>query len=96
MKENIALTIYNKLVDEDITKGKKIVGTGTIDTEGNVGEIGGIKHKLMAANRKNADIVFVPEGNYAEANKLAKAKKYDFKLVGVKTFDDAISFLERN
>lgn len=92
----IALTIYNKLVDEDITKGKKVVGTGTIDTEGNVGEIGGIRHKLMAANRKNADIVFVPEGNYKEASKLVKEKDYKFKLFSVKTFDDAVNFLEKN
>lgn len=33
----ISLSIYNKLVSEDITKGKQVVGTGTIDTLGNVG-----------------------------------------------------------
>lgn len=90
----IALTIYNKLVDEDITKGEKVVGTGTIDAEGNVGEIGGIKHKLMAADRKDADIVFVPEGNYEEAKKQSLTKDYKFKLVSVKTFDDAINYLK--
>lgn len=91
----IALTIYNKLTDEDITKGKKIVGTGSIDNLGNVGEIGGIKHKLMAANSKKADIVFVPEANYKEAKKIKDEKKYDFELVSVSTFDDAVEYLNK-
>lgn len=91
----IALTIYNKLTDEDITGGKKIVGTGTIDTSGNVGEIGGIKHKLMAADSKNADVVFVPKDNYNEAKELKEKENYDFELVSVSIFDDALEYLNK-
>lgn len=91
----IALTIYNKLTDEDITKGKKVVGTGTIDTLGNVGEIGGIKHKLMAADSKNADIVFVPKENYKEAKQIKDKKNYNFELVSISNFDDAIEYLNK-
>lgn len=90
----IALSIYNKLTKEDITHGKKVVGTGTIDINGNVGEIGGIKHKLMAANRKKADIVFVPKDNYKEAKEITDKKNYKFKLISVSTFDDAINYLD--
>ena len=64
------------LSSDDITHGKKVVGTGTIDVYGNVGEIGGIKYKLMAASKKNADIVFVPEANYKEAKKIMDKEKY--------------------
>lgn len=92
----IALTIYNKLSDSDITHGKKVVGTGTLDTLGNVGEIGGIKYKLMAANNKKADIVFVPEANYKEAKKIKDKEKYNFSLVKVSTFDDALSYLNNS
>lgn len=92
----ITLSIYNKLMDYDITNGKKVFGTGTIDLEGNVGEIGGIKHKLIAASRKKADIVFVPSANYEEALGLVKKNNYKFKLVSVSTFDDAISYLDNN
>ena len=91
----ISLTIYNKLTDEDITKGKKVVGTGTIDTLGNVGEIGGIKHKLMAADSKNADIVFVPKENYKEAKQIKDKKNYNFELVSISNFDDAIEYLNK-
>ena len=92
----IALTIYNKLSSDDITHGKKVVGTGTIDVYGNVGEIGGIKYKLMAASKKNADIVFVPEANYKEAKKIMDKEKYSFSLVKVSTFDDALSYLNNS
>lgn len=91
----IALTIYDKLIKEDITKGRLVVGTGTIDINGNVGEIGGVKHKLLAASKKKADIVFVPFDNYKEAQELYTKNKYRFELVPVKTFDDAIEYLSK-
>lgn len=90
----IALTIYNKLLDEDITKGMKVCGTGAIDIYGNVTEIGGIKHKLMAAKRKKADLVFVPEKNYSEAKKEKDKNGYKFDIVSVATFDDAVEYLK--
>lgn len=92
----LALAIYNKLTSEDITKGKKIVGTGTIDMDGNIGEIGGVKYKLMGAVNKKADIFIVPNGsNYEECIKLQKEKKYDIKIIGVDTFDEALEELAK-
>ena len=66
----LSLAIYNKLVEEDITGGKKIVGTGTIDQNGNVGKIDGIKYKLLGAVRNKADIYLCPKDNYEEAIKV--------------------------
>lgn len=90
-----ALAIYNRLTKEDITKGRKIVGTGTIDRNGNVGTIGGVKYKLGAAVSDKADIFLVPEGNYEEALKVKKEKNYNIDLVMVKTLEEAISYLKR-
>lgn len=91
----MALTIYNRLTKEDLSHGKKIVGTGTIDTEGNIGEIGGIKYKLKGAVSKKADIFFALEGdNYNEAIKEKKKNNYDIEIVKVKTLRDAIEYLE--
>ena len=90
----MSLSIYNQLVEEDITGGKKIVGTGTIDIEGNVGEIGGVKYKLIGAVKNKADIFMCPEGNYKEAVSVAKDKDYDITIVSVSTFDEAIKKLE--
>lgn len=93
----IALAVYNSLVEEDITKGLTIVGTGTIDEEGVVGEIGGVEYKLKGAAKKKADIFFVPSGeNYEEAMALKKEKNYDIEIVPVSTFEDALEYLEKN
>ena len=60
----LTLSIYNKLNNTDITKGNKICGTGTIDKDGIVGEIGGVKYKVQGAKRKKCDIFLVPKENY--------------------------------
>ena len=53
----MALAMYDALTREDITKGKTIAGTGTIDANGNVGAIGGVIYKLSGAVKNNADII---------------------------------------
>ena len=89
------LAIYDSLIEKDLTKGLKIVGTGTIDIEGNVGEIGGVKYKLKGVVNNKADIFFVPNGkNYEDAIKIKKEKGYNIKIVGVSTLDEAIEYLE--
>ena len=92
----LSLAIYNRLIKEDLTKGRKIVGTGTIDKNGNIGTIGGVKYKVMGANSGRADIFFVPEGNYEEAIKFKEEKGYNLNIVKVKTLDEAIDYLRRN
>ena len=82
----MSLSIYNSLVSEDISKGKKIIGTGTIDVNGNVGEIGGVKYK--------ADVFLCPKENYEEAVKVAKDNNYGIKIVAVSTLKEAIEELE--
>lgn len=90
----LTLSIYDKLVDEDITKGLKIVGTGTIDSLGNVGEIGGVKYKFMGAVKAKADVFLAPTGdNYKDCVKLKKEKGYDIKILEIKTFEDALTKL---
>lgn len=89
----MTLSIYNKLVDVDITKGYKISGTGTIDNDGNVGEIGGVPQKLSGAVRKKSDVFICPKENYEEAMKIKQEKGYDIKIYGVATFDEALEVL---
>lgn len=90
----MSLTIYNSLVPEDITGGKKIVGTGTIDIDGNVGEIGGVKYKLIGAVKSDADVFICPEENYEEAIEVVLDKDYDIPIISVSTFLEAIEALE--
>lgn len=89
-----ALAIYNYLTPNDITHGKTIVGTGTIDVNGNVGSIGGVKYKLKGAVKNNAEIFIVPNGkNYEESIKLKKENNYKIEIIGVDTIDDALNYL---
>lgn len=91
----LTLTIYSHLNEIDLTDGKTIVGTGTIDINGDVGEISGIKYKLIGAVNKHADVFLVPKGkNYEDAKKLKKERGYDIDLVPVETFEEALKYLE--
>ncbi len=89
----LTLAIYNSLIDEDLTKGKIISGTGTIDEAGNVGKIGGLKYKMLGS--KKSDVFLVPESQILEANSIMEKYKLEFELIGVNTFDEALEYLNK-
>ncbi|MDX8044914.1 SepM family pheromone-processing serine protease [Gracilibacillus sp. S3-1-1] len=95
-----SLDIYNQLTDEDLTHGLQVVGTGEIDYQGNVGRIGGIDKKVVAADRDGCDIFFAPnengreDSNYQIAKQTAEDIGTDMKIVPVDTFSDALEYLE--
>ena len=91
----LTLAIYDKLTDGDLTNGLKIVGTGTISSDGSVGEIGGVKYKLNGAVKAKADLFLVPKGdNYKEALKEKEKNDYDIEIKAIGTFDEVVSYLE--
>ena len=96
-----SLEIYDQLTDEDITKGYMVAGTGEISYEGEVGRIGGIDKKVVAADREGVDIFFAPneggkEGsNYDIAKRTAEKIDTSMKVVPVDTFQEALDYLEQ-
>lgn len=103
------LQIYQQISGQDLQKGRKIAGTGTIDSDGQVGEIGGIDKKVIAAHRAGAKIFLAPyvkptklllkyeEGhqtNYQMAKKTAKKYAPGMKVVPVTNFDQAVRYLK--
>ena len=90
----LSLSLYNSLIEEDITKGRKIAGTGTIELDGTVGEISGIQYKLAGAAKNKVDLFIVPEGNYEEAENVIKEKHYNIKLLKASTFEQVINDLK--
>ena len=88
-----ALSIYNALVPEDITKGRNIVGTGTIDPEGNVGEIGGVKYKVLGAEKDGADIFLCPKENFEEAIRVKEENNLEINVVSVSSLEEAVKEL---
>jgi PDZ domain-containing protein len=84
------LGIIDKLRPADLTGGKIIAGTGTIDDDGNIGPIGGIPQKLVGAKDAGAQIFLVPADNCAEALKNAVP---GLPMAKVATVDDALTAL---
>lgn len=90
------LDIYNKITKKDITHSLKIAGTGTVDKDGNVGEIGEVKYKLLGAEKAKADVFLVPSGsNYNTCIKLKKKRKLKIKIIKVKNIKEAIKKLNK-
>jgi PDZ domain-containing protein len=85
-----AIGLYELLTPGDLTDGRTIAGTGTIDTEGNVGPIGGIEDKVVAAERAGADVVLAP---VHDLRRLGEVDTGDMRLVPVTTFAQALSDL---
>jgi PDZ domain-containing protein len=85
------LGIIDKMRPEDLTGGKIIAGTGTIDDDGNVGPIGGIPQKLVGAEKAGAELFLVPRDNCAEALRNARP---GLTMAEVATVDDALTALK--
>lgn len=97
------LSIYNMLVDEDLTNGLKIAGTGTISYDGAVGYIGGVEQKIITAYLNKVDLFFMPSldedyyyDNYQEALRVCEEYGIDPEgwIIPVATFSDALEYLE--
>lgn len=86
-----SLAIIDVLTPESLTNGNVIAGTGTVDADGNVGSIGGVRQKVVAAESAGAAYMLVPAGNYEQA---LTAPRTSLELVPVETVDDALGFLE--
>ncbi|GGU42636.1 hypothetical protein GCM10010211_02290 [Streptomyces albospinus] len=88
-----ALGIVDKLSPGgNLTGGKFVAGTGTIDDQGNVGPIGGISMKTIGAREKGAEFFLTPKENCASA---AKDTPSGLRLVKVGTIGDAVKALEK-
>ena len=85
-----SLGIVDKLNPENLTGGRVVAGTGTIDDRGNVGAVGGVPMKLKAAVRDGATVFLVPRD---ECDTATRDKPGGLRLVPVETLDDAIASL---
>jgi PDZ domain-containing protein len=86
-----ALGIYDKLTPGALTGGEKIAGTGTIDADGVVGPIGGIRQKLYGARDAGATWFLAPKANCKE---VAGHVPDGIRVVSVATLDDSLDALQ--
>jgi len=85
-----ALGILEKVGQEELTGGRFIAGTGTIDFAGKVGPIGGIQLKMIAAREQGATVFLVPKDNCADALQRPPA---GLQMVKVETLEGALDAL---
>jgi len=86
----LTLGILDLVGHDDLTDGKVVAGTGTIDAQGKVGPIGGITLKMAAAKGIGAQLFLVPADNCTEATGVADP---GFPLAKVASLDDALKAL---
>ncbi|MEV6051096.1 S16 family serine protease [Streptomyces sp. NPDC052107] len=75
----------------DLTGGRTIAGTGTIDASGKVGAVGGVALKTQAARRDGATIFLIPKAECTDAK--AELPK-GLRLIPVTTLKGAVDSLE--
>jgi PDZ domain-containing protein len=86
------LAIIDDMTPGDLTGGKRVAITGSIEPDGGVGVVGGVEQKAVTARRNGARLMLVPVG---EA-KAARAHADGMKVVAVRTVDDALAALAAN
>ena len=88
----LTLAIIDQLTPGGVTHGNRVAGTGTIEADGSIGLIGGIKQKAYAISRTDADVFFVP----AALEEAARSGAPALNIVPVKTIDDVLSWLSQH
>ena len=86
----MALNVYNSLIENDITNGIKVAGTGTIEIDGSVGPVGGVKQKVIAAKNAGASLILVPTANF---NDIKSYIDDDTNIIPVDTFKQALEVI---
>jgi PDZ domain-containing protein len=83
------LGVIEELTPDDLLKGRKVAGTGTIDPSGVVGTIGGIDEKLIAAKRIGVTVFLAPRGNCRDITSVPPG----LTIYAITTIDDAVKAL---
>jgi PDZ domain-containing protein len=86
------LAILDALSGGRLTGGHTVAATGTIDAQGNVGDVGGVQEKTAAVEKAGAQVFFVPEVELAVARSVAGKS---LQVVGVTRLQQVLGILQR-
>jgi PDZ domain-containing protein len=84
------LGVIDQLTAGDLTGGRTIAVTGTINPDGTVGDVGGVVQKTKAVRNAGAVAFLVPPGEYNDAVKHAGSQ---LKVIKVTNLEDALTAL---
>jgi PDZ domain-containing protein len=89
----MTLGVIDELTGGSLTGGKTVAATGTIDAQGDVGDVGGVPQKTVAVENAGASIFLVPPQEY----QAAKSKdRPGLQIYAVSTLDQALAVLARH
>ncbi len=87
----LALAIYDQLTPGSLTGGQNVAGTGTVDSAGNIGPIGGIVQKMFGTSKAGIKWFFAPSANCDEV--IGHIPK-GISVVKVSTLQDSLDALK--
>jgi len=87
----MTLSLIDTLSRQSISGNEPIAATGTIDVQGNVGDVGGVAEKTVAVQRAGAKYFIVPRVEVATAKKAAQP---GLTIIGVTTLAQALRDLQ--
>jgi PDZ domain-containing protein len=87
----MTLGVIDALTNGSVTGGHTVAATGTIDAQGDVGDVGGVAQKTIAVENAGATIFLVPPQEYKAA--LSKVRP-GLHVYAVSTLDQALQVLE--
>jgi PDZ domain-containing protein len=86
-----ALLIADLLDPEDVAQDRRIAASGTVQLDGAVGPVGGLKEKLRAAEEADADVFLVPQSELDAVKRSETSSRVT--TVGVSDLKDAVGVL---
>ncbi|MDQ3106537.1 MAG: PDZ domain-containing protein [Actinomycetota bacterium] len=86
------LGVLDALTEGELTGGRRVAVTGTIEIDGRVGDVGGVAQKTSAVKAAGADVFLVPAGEYEVARQRAGK---GLTVIKVTTLQEALDALER-
>lgn len=86
-----SLEIIDRLTPGDLTRGRVVAATGTLNLRGNIGAIEGIRYKLVGAQRAGAQLFLCPKANLGELQGIDSP----IPVVGVGNLEEAIAALKK-
>ena len=88
-----AIGIVELLTSENVLQGKSVAVTGSIDSAGKVGSIGGVAEKILAAKKAGATLILVPQANCQDLAPNIATIPSGIKVAAVSSLEEAMAAL---
>ena len=87
------MTLIDELSPGELTGSQRVAVTGTINLDGSVGAIGGLRQKASAVDQTGIEVFLVPAAQREDDIEAARQAAPELQIVPVATLDEAIEVL---